>query len=280
MIEVILDKSIIHDYGNIYNKTHRILTNILQNENHVFIINQELIKYFEENVQSSYLDSWKTLFTYLSDTNQFISSQTNTLDSESIFLENLKKYDFSIILANNVSPSLHKDRCELQSTHVSDTLFLELLQFSQMSFRYSNFGNDDEIDNLFEKVLHCSKSAQKIIIIARYGISNCKLIQCLKSKHNNKEYWTTKKKNFPSIEPTNDISYLRTHLGQNLQFLCGHPSDIHERKIIIGNLILEMDEDFDKINTSYKTWLCHCLVNQKIANSLTSKRSALRHFSI
>lgn len=276
MVEVILDKSIIHDYGDIHNHVHRKLIQIFYNENHIFILNRQVIQYFNQNVSNDHKEQWELLFTYLSDNNKFFSSQTDTLNSEDIFLENPKKYDFSIILANNQSPSLHVRKCELKSTHISDLLFLELLQFSKMTFRYSNFRDDNEIENLFQKIFTCSKHINKIVIIARFGIVECKIIEFLRNKGNNKEYWTTRKRSSSGIDRTNDLRYLRRHLGVNFECFYGRSEDIHERKIIMGNLILEMDDDFDKISKLYDTWVCNCLVNHETARNLMLKRSRLR----
>ena len=79
MIEVIFDKTFINNFGDITSDIGRSIDKILLNENNVFIINTSLLKYVEEHINIDYKDKWESYFTYLSDNNHLISSNTNTL---------------------------------------------------------------------------------------------------------------------------------------------------------------------------------------------------------
>lgn len=272
MIEVILDKTFINNFGDITSDRGRSIDKILLNENNIFIINASLLKYIEEHININYKDKWENYFTYLSDNNHLISSNTDTLDSNIIFNEAPKQYDYSIIL----SDSDNINTCNISINTINNTLFKELLENGKCTFRNTNFNTHDEIKLVFEKLFYCSKTTHRIIIIARYNHFDCDIINILKSKFNKKTFWTTYK---GSNDPSTNLTLLRQQLGNSLLLLTGNNEQIHERKLIIGNLIVEFDDDFNKITYDCDTWMCHCSINKDLANTLRSKQSSLRRIS-
>ena len=92
MIEIILDKSFIHDFGDIHSEEGRTIDKILLNENNIFIINSSLLEYIEENIDNTFQQKWEDYLTYLSDNNHFNSSKLDTLDSDMLFNEEPKKF--------------------------------------------------------------------------------------------------------------------------------------------------------------------------------------------
>jgi hypothetical protein len=274
MIEVILDKTFINNFGDITSDIGRSIDKILLNENNVFIINTSLLEYVEEHINIDYKDKWESYFTYLSDNNHLISSNTNTLNSDIIFDEAPYQHDYRIILTNNDIDNINT--CNLSINTINNTLFKGLLENGMCTFRNTNFNTNDEIKLIFEKLFYCSKTIHRIIIISRYNHFDCDIINILKNKFNKKSFWTTYK---GPNDPSTNLRLLRQQLGNSLLLFTGDKEQIHERKLIIGTLIVEFDDDFNKITHDYSTWMCHCSVNKDLANTLRSKQSSLKRIS-
>jgi len=273
MIEVILDKSFINDFGNINSELGRLIEKILLNENNVFIVNDELFTYIENTIDGNIKFKWEDYFTYLSDNNKIKVSQNNTLDTKIIFNEGQKEFDYVIVLKNEHGIASDDSSCNLQLNSTNDIFFRDLLEKNQISLRNFHFDNNTSIKNFFKKLFNCSKTNQRVIIIARYNNFGCDLIEELKNKFRQKSFWTTYKGHF---DPSTNFSNLQSQLGNSLMLFTGNNSQIHERKIIIGNLIIEFDDDFNKITADVDTWKCDCSVDKNLAVNLKSKQSRLR----
>ena len=46
----------------------------------------------------------------------------------------------------------------------------------------------------------------------------------------------------------------------------GKNSDIHERQILIDSMLIDFDDDFDKIDVANKTWKCTFMIDSNITN--------------
>jgi len=272
MVEIILDKSFIYNFGDINSKEGRTIDKIFLNENNTFIINSSLLEYIEENIDITFLQKWEDYFTYLSDNNKLESSKNDTLDTDVIFKEETKVTDYVIVL-KNIDNDLNKNSCNLKSILFNDLLFIELLTSNKITLRNSNFKNNYEIKEFFEKLFFCSKTKYRITIISRYNNFDCDIIKVLKNKFEEKAYWTTKKRDF--TDPSTNLKNLRNQLGNKLLVFTGNNEQIHERKLIIGSLIVEFDDDFNKITVDVDTWVCNCLVDKSLADKLRTKQNSL-----
>ncbi len=272
MIEIILDKSFIDDFGDIHSKEGRIIDKILLNENNIFIINSSLLEYIEENIDNTFQQKWEDYLTYLSDNNHFNSSKLDTLDSDMLFNEEPKKFDYVIVL-KSIDNNVNKNSCNLKSMIFTDLLFIELLTNNNITLRNLNFNNNIEIKLFFEKLFFCSKTKYRITIISRYNNFDCDIIKVLKNKFKEKAYWTTYKGN---SDPSTNMQLLKRQLGNSLLLFTGSNEQIHERKLIIGSLIVEFDDDFNKITFDVDTWVCNCLVDKSLADKLRNKQNSLR----
>lgn len=270
MIEVILDKSLIYDFGDITVPEGRLIEKILLNDENIFIINSLLLDYFDKNV-GKHLEKWKNCFTYLSDNNKLKPSINNTLDTNIIFGEAYKVSDF-VLVAKNSTQLNEKGTCYLKDTSNSNLLLKELLQTNKIILRSSNFADNLEIKSFFQKLFDCSKTSQRIRIVARYNNFDCDLILLLKNKFIQKTYWTTRKN---PTDPSMDYKYLKNQLGNNLFVYAGNKTQIHERKFIIESLVVEFDDDFNKITSNEHTWTCNCIVDKSLSSTLLSKEGKL-----
>ena len=97
----------------------------------------------------------------------------------------------------------------------------------------------------------------------------------IKDNFAQKTYWTTYKSYKCS---SNDIDYLKQKLGTKLMIYTGKNSDIHERQILIDSMLIDFDDDFDKIDVANKTWKCTFMIDSNITNQLRKKQSELIRF--
>lgn len=273
MIEIILDKSFIEDFGFPISGNSIILNKMFVNENNIFVFNQELIKYIEENILDEYKEYWKNLFVKLSDDSKINSSQNNTLDTDIIYDENSNIADYVLVVkCDNILNRSKNYECNLRDNNKNMVFFKELIQNNKLILRNSDFNNDTEINDFFKKLFSCSKTLKRPIIISRYDKFSCDLISIIKSLFNKKEYWTTKKSTYCR---TNDLSYLKAQLGNQLVVYKGTSTQIHERKIIVESLIVEFDNDFDCIKYNDSTWVCNCIIDKMLNAKLFQKRRSL-----
>lgn len=273
MLEIILDKTVIDDFGS-FSMQGRILEKILLNDNNLFIISKKLLIYIEEKLSGAILERWENLFLYLHDNNKLKSIQNyDTLNVDEIYAS-IGNTDNYVFVLKNISSPINDNEytCYLKDSSLNNNFLIKILQTNQVTFRSSDFNSNAQIDNFFTKMITCSKTNKEVIIIARYNNFSCTLIEKVKAKFIKKEYWTTLKNNNCS---TNNVALMKMKLGSTLKVFTGTNKDIHERKIIIGNMLLEFDDDFDKIKSSLHTWTGSCIINEDVVTKLIKKRKNL-----
>ena len=274
MIEIIIDKNFIDDFGK-YSNEGRNIEKIFLNEKNIFIISGCLLIYIEDNLEGKNLVRWKELFQFLSDNNKLKSLPgQNTLDVDSIYSSINNTDNIIIILTNSIITRTSNDHiCYLKDEETDNSFLIKILQTNQITFRSSDFNTNSKLNGFFKKMFACSKTSNRILLISRYANFNCPLIELLKTKFPNKDYWTTLK--YDNCE-SNNVTFLKLRLGAtSLKIYTGAATLIHERKIIIGNMIFEFDDDFNKIKSSTLTWSCTCIINSDTVSILRQKETSL-----
>lgn len=191
MIEVILDKSFISDFGDIGLEVGRLIDKILLNKNNIFVINSLLIAYIEENINKNVTYKWEDYFTYLSDNNKLKTSHSNTLDTNIIFNEPQRQFDYVMVLKSENGISSENYSCNLQLASDNDMFFRDLLEKNQVTLRNFHFDSNNSIKQFFKKLFNCSKTNKRVIIVSRYNNFTCDLIEVLNDKFQQKSFWTT-----------------------------------------------------------------------------------------
>lgn len=275
MIEVILDKSITNDLME-FNSTGKKLQVILLNQKNIFVISKSLLEYIEENIKQENLIKWTDLFQSLHDEGKFknINGQ-DTLNVYDIYNSYNNTRNYILILKNDLTPLNENYVCCLKDTSSINQIFTNILINNEITFRYVDFNTNDEIFKLINKILTCSKTNERLILISRYSNFDCKIIEMIKDNFAQKTYWTTYKSYKCS---SNDIDYLKQKLGTKLMIYTGKNSDIHERQILIDSMLIDFDDDFDKIDVANKTWKCTFMIDSNITNQLRKKQSELIRF--
>lgn len=270
MIEIVLEKSFFDEFGIVGSPYAKLLDRIFLVEKNLFILTKELHQYIEDHASEIQLLRWSCLFTSLSDSKQIRYAVNNTLDTDIVFNEEPKVHDFVIVLTKDKVD--HKS-CSLLDTSVVNKVFLDLLtNDSKAYFNYAMFSRDGDIKSIFDKLFYCTKSKNyRMIIISRY-LRTCEIVELIKHHFKEKAYWTTRK---TVTCVTNNLKGLKPILGNLLHLYAGKGTQIHERELIIGNMIIEFTDDFDKINTQYQTWGCSINIDKNHANSLRLKQSKL-----
>lgn len=217
MIEIILEKSILNEFGIIGSRSSKLLDRIFLVESNFFILSNELVTYIETYATEPQKHKWFDLFTMLNDNKQIAFANNNTLNTDDIFKESPKKYDFVIVLTNTTESD---NSCAISNSNESNKVFLKLLENNaHTSFNYVTIERDDEIKSIFNKFFNCTKSkSNRIIIISRHLNTDCEIIRLIKHYFPKKSFWTTQK-NEPCI--TNNAVVLRTKLGNSLELHTG-----------------------------------------------------------
>lgn len=277
MIELILDKSITNDLMKL-TPEGKTLHRILYNEKNIFVISKSLLTYIEENIVGQNLVKWTDLFQHLHDEGKFKSiKEKNTLDVDEIYDSFNTSRNYIIILKNDSSPIKKECYCCLKDSSKNNQLFKTILENNEVTFRHSDFNENNELLSFFKKIFSCSKTSDRLIIISRYSNFDCDLINLIKNNFYKKCYWTTFKHNNGCT--SNNIAFLKSKLGNQLLVYTGRNEDIHERKIIIDSLLLEFDDDFNKVDVNVDTWKCTCIIDASITSKLREKQSHLRRLT-
>lgn len=272
MIEIIIDKTILDDFGKKGLASSKLLDRIFTTDKNLFVLTKQLNEFIESNADEIQLAKWMDLFTTLSDNNKILKANNDTLDSRTIFNEPPKRYDYVLVLTSKLSDDIS---CSLNDPSRVNLCFLNLLKNdSNVILPYTHFTSNIEINSFLNKLFFYSRAKnQKIIMVSRHLRCDSEIVKMLNIHFPQKEYWTTQKRH-PDI--TNNRSDLQKKMGSPLSLYLGRPSDIHERQLIIGNLVVNMDDDFDKISTEYKTWQLSIIIDKNFADTLRKKRSSLR----
>jgi hypothetical protein len=68
---------------------------------------------------------------------------------------------------------------------------------------------------------------------------------------------------------------MKSKLSKTLKLFVGNNKILHERKIILGNMVMEFDDDFDKIKINQSTWKCTCIIDSEVVTDLLKKQNKL-----
>ncbi|MDS1315687.1 hypothetical protein [Aliarcobacter butzleri] len=272
MLEVILDKEFIEVF-DLRTREWKILNRIFFNENNIFIICKELLTYIENNLTEENFQKWLDIFQELHDNKNTKVSTIDTLDSDAIYDEMAKNTDnyFFIIRNSNLLNSSKDYIYYLKDLSKNNLLLKDILESNKVVFRNSEFSSQKELESFFYKMYNCSKS-NNLLIVSRYNKFDNFLLDPLKSKFKNTMYWTTQKNDHCV---TNDYAFMRSKLSSRLKIYVGDSRTIHERIIVIGNMMISFDDDFDKIKMNLDAWQCVCTINSKIILEYLKKKNKL-----
>jgi hypothetical protein len=157
---------------------------------------------------------------------------------------------------------------------------VELAQRSTLTVRNYDFASQADIDTFFRDIFGLSHSIAKVTIIDRY-ITNV-------GSHTN----------FDALKPAIPIDFYTLKIADKLRrtpnllndirgFFAGQTvtfyhtidgNEIHERKILFQNFVVETDEDFKNINFSRPTWKIDVTYSLQVTAQVQSKLLSFIHY--
>lgn len=151
--------------------------------------------------------------------------------------------------------------------------FLSSYNPNTISIRYYDVTTNQEIQDLFNFALSVSSSSE-IDLFDRYSNIGHSLFDEIKSKPLN--YHTSYKN---GTEETTEIIILKANFP-HIRIYKTRKYHTHERKIIIGNLVIEVDEDFGNIKIGKTTWKIDITYCSSISQKLRNKKSIVRYILV
>lgn len=242
---------------------------ILENENNTVVINKAYVEYIEETINENLHDFYSLYMTELINKKSIKVSSTKYKDKIELLqlmydeykANHMKPKTIFFIISIYKSNNIGSDRSaclELINKPNFHWLTFKLLESnpSTITVRHFDFKDNKEIEQFFSDYYFIANH-DNVKIYDRYLNLNHRYFSTF-SQVSNVEYFTTL--------DINDINYKRKKESlrktfNRLKCYSSHKNNIHERKIIVGNLILETDEDFRNITVARNTWkidVCYC----------------------
>lgn len=260
-----------------------LIYSIIRNKNNNIILSRQLMNLYERalhDVNPDLLDRYQDILSSVMEERSLNCKSCNNdnyiqvlSDIHFFHNEELATADCLFIsLSNSFCENLTHDFCASldQYSQKRNKLLFDLAAFNPngVDFRYSDFLNDDEIRDFFNQFYNLPCKTVPISIFDRY-FNNHSLYDNIASL--TIEYYTT---------PRVKIEDLRTKFTSSLKVWDIDPRLLHERKIVNGPLILEVDEDFARILASIPTWKISIIYNKKEIQAVRNKKKLFSKRSI
>ena len=261
------------NYSN--DPTKRKIINILYNSNNKICLNKGLIEVIEKSITEK--DLFRAFIKELSDSDRFINEKSNHNNS---FYEQLSeiynnsKVDFLIPISLDTKKELEPIKNKLilindESILNKSWIVTEIISNGSCNVSFKDFKSDNEIKLFFEYIFDIPKFIRNVSIFNREQDStylnnlkgnNILLYTLLFSVYRDKHI---------HLETLKD---LKKDLGGKLKiFYTSNKRLIHERKIIMGSLIISSDNSFSNLTTKEPTWEINISYDTDKANEWMKK---------
>jgi len=284
-MDILLSCDIIQEYFKEINNSYtpKISTDIINNNSNNFIINKNLIETYENMLKKIYGDKFDTLQPYLENIimNKSIrvssSNYNDCLDildfiekkylanpslSKSIFYSNI-----SMSKNNNLN---NKFSCNISNASKIDKNWLisELAKSvkNSITIHYYEFSNNNEIKLIFDTIYNITAKEQNIAIYDRQANFGHKLFDNIKQCRKIHYYTSKIHSDFNKKDDIkNNFKSVKLYNGNNNQ--------IHERRIIIKDLFIEVNNDFWNIEINNTTWKIDITIDKETIDNIIKKNN-------
>jgi hypothetical protein len=263
-----------------------ILDKIIENDSNKLILSSTYIELLEKQIAPDKLDFFKTYITHILDNNRIKSIKTSkkslTLEDEFEEINNNNIENFLIKIAMEEDDIIKKlsnvtilNMSEKTNIHWIKS---ELACNNKLTLRYYEFKDNKEIKDFFDNIFSLPQKINIVNIFDRY----CNL------EH---DYFNYLPKNkilvyyYSCLNRTEDKikkeELLKKKLGGKSQlYITNTSKNIHERKILFENLILETDEDFENLDINRHTWKIDFTYCENTTKELLKKKVKFTKFII
>ncbi|ARV14049.1 hypothetical protein [Polaribacter sp. SA4-12] len=244
------------------NSRNRDFQNILFNKRNSFILNKVILNYIEKNISSDYIEYFRAFTREIYDQNRYITENSLSIsnyksDSLSYYKLSRDSYIIPIKTKSDSEFNISDFKNILDFTNIAennyDYILKELICTNLISFNFSNFSCNQDIDKLFKNIYKIPKQIDVV-----YCFNRDYSHRFLKPLANNKIlYYSLVSRSFPSNihEYKGYKQDLINELGNRFQlFTTKKKTIIHERKIFVNGLCITFDNAFDNILIEEPTW--------------------------
>jgi len=247
------------------------LISIIDNPDNRIVLTKKYLQFLDDIYppESDLYDDYSNFMTFVIDGNCEIieSNNSETLDEEFIFianhccsttisvLENEKKFKIKNFLCLKKADSCPKSK-----------VYLSLLKDRTAIVRYSDFNNNKELESFFKEVFSFPRGISSTIVIERYANINHPYFDYFAEENILVKYYKYK-------ATLADGNSLKRKFNRLELYNTSNGELVHERLIILGNLIINIDEDPMNLDVSRKTWTISLTYSQADTQNLKRKCS-------
>jgi len=244
------------------NSRNRDFQHILFNKRNSFVLNKVILDYIEKNINPDYIEYFRAFTREIYDQNRHLTENSLSIpnyktDSLSYYNRSSDAFIIPIKTKSDSEFNIYDFKNILDFTNIAENnynyILKELICTNLISFNFSSFSCNQDIDKLFKNVYNIPKHIDVV-----YCFNRDYSHRFLKPLANNKIfYYSLVSRNFPSNihEYEGYKQDLRNELGSRFQlFTTKKRTIIHERKIFVNGLCITFDNAFDNILIEEPTW--------------------------
>lgn len=241
------------------------LIQIFENESNKFLLTESMISRIENEIKEkpALLYDFQSFIKHLSDSKRFliqnIKESTEEGEIIKVFNNNLVNEQLFVFIkeSNNFYNALSHRCCFWNNIAKpnKDWIIFYLVSIGQISVRYLDFGSDKQIEEFFENYFKLSFSNKNISILDSYcNYYGLTLFNPIRNNGHKVSVYTSsfKKK---EVEKTQLRKSIKDHFNKTTKVkFSSDKTLIHERTIIHGDFVLEVNHDFAEIKRKNKNW--------------------------
>lgn len=290
-MDLLLSPQLFSLYINNLNKIvksqeENLISLIFNNVNNQFILNRKLLDKYESEFapQSNELDRFQNELVMLLDNKSInISSSKNSLldilnETNDNYLQQKNDRETYVNLSVNAENSINNDFSAILDNYNNllsrDHIYFYLAAYNPIGLtkRYYDFASNKEIKDFLENIYKI-RTHNEINIFDRNINLGHSYYNFFKNKRHQFKYFTIFKKDL--IERSDDYRTLNSFFARcSMLIYRGAKINLHERRIMFNNIIIEFDNDIANILVTEPTWKLNIYVCNKIWSKIEQKKVA------
>lgn len=268
----------------------RTIDALLNNVNNRLIISKALLNKVEQTLSGDIVANalLATYMPFIINNNSYnvkatdestVEGVLDTMENEYQKLTNNTKRDLFFVLYKSYLGTDEKTNVlclnRMKKPNI-DWLFINLacVNPSSISVRYYDFKFDREIQDFFEDVLEVNKNAYVDIFDKQVNLNHSLFDSIKIGKPVN--YFTSFKRY--SDEEYDKVQDIKSHFRRVFIYR-GPKNQIHERRIMVENLIIEPDDDFWNLCCDRTTWKIMVTYCPKTASKISEKKHLFKRIN-
>lgn len=237
---------------------NRTVFNIIYNSKSKICFSKNYIELLEKSVKNK--DAFFALISELSDTGRIkIEDSAGNINFNEEFVEIAKKAKIPLLIPLSINDLNNNIKSIPFLTVINGAkplnkhwVIIELLSKDICNVCYQDFNSDLEINEFVKSILLIPKFIRNVVVFDRE--QNSEILSSIKGY--NISYYTMLKSGYQNLHLRKEIKKdLQMKLGGKLKlFYTSNNRKIHERKIILEDILITFDNSRFNLNTTEPTW--------------------------